>query len=137
MIPERTRQVAVLELRSCLARDAGFATRGAARASESKRLDLRAARRRSVMGVPTKLPRMVVLWGALALCSVFVASPAQAKDRAYQSFDDWFYAEGFCYAHDEWSDNTPTLDARPDINYPGYAARPMPDLDCWLTAAHP
>jgi len=70
-------------------------------------------------------------------CVLFALRPAHAKDRAYQSFEDWYYTEGFCYGYDEWSDETPTLDARPDVNYSGYAPRPVPDLDCWLSSAHP
>jgi hypothetical protein len=76
--------------------------------------------------------------GALILIvSLFCCATAAAKDRSYSSYDDWWWWEGFCYAHDEWSDETPTLDARPDLDYPGYVARPVPDLDCWLTQAHP
>jgi hypothetical protein len=75
--------------------------------------------------------------GLILLMILLVSGPSAAKDTAYASYDDWWWTEGFCYSHDEWSDETPTMDARPDLNYPGQTVRPAPDLDCWLTSAHP
>jgi hypothetical protein len=45
----------------------------------------------------TKLLRVGARCRVVLLLGVIVASkPAEAKDRAYQSYDDWYYWEGFC-----------------------------------------
>jgi hypothetical protein len=82
------------------------------------------------------MPTRTLLFG-LVLVSLFSSGTAAAKDTAYGSYDDWWWSEGFCYSHDEWSDETPTMDARPNTNYPGHTIRPLPDVDCWLKWAHP
>jgi hypothetical protein len=78
----------------------------------------------------------VAFLGFIATTTLAI-SPAVAHDPIFSTDSDWYYWEGFCYNHDEFLDTTPTLDARPDNNYPGWYARPVPDLDCWLTQAHP
>jgi hypothetical protein len=84
----------------------------------------------------SKRTKLLVSLGLMLVASILFSRPAAAKDTAYASYDDWWWSEGFCYWHDEWSDETPTMDARPDVFYPGYTVRPPPDLDCWLKWAH-
>jgi hypothetical protein len=81
--------------------------------------------------------KLLSFCGLIFVATLLLSGPAAAKDTAYASYDDWWWTEGYCYWHDEWSDETPTMDARPDTNYPSHTIRPVPDVDCWLKWAHP
>jgi hypothetical protein len=71
---------------------------------------------------------------------LLTSTPAHASDPMFGTWSEWYDAEGFCYYHDEWSDQTPTMQFRWFASEPAVGEipnRPTPDIDCWLTSAHP